>query len=157
MSSDIITPLAEQVAEFITAMTGVSTGHQVTGYVWERKAYDAKLPVGVVGLPIIRRTQPGDRESEIGLDDWGFEFPVGLLFEYDESVAVQQLAVEVVEKFISAVDADPALGTANGDGNVIVYDDSSVVEAEPEVYLEQPRALLIYRCTLVVNAGVPSP
>ena len=151
MSSTIIEPLAEQIAGFISDITDISTGQTITGYVWERKAYDAKLPVGVVGIPEIRRTPPGERESQISLDDWDLEFPVGLLFEYDESVAVQQLAVEVVEKFISAVDADPSLG----DDSVI--DDAAVIESVPEVYLEQPRALLIYRCRLAVNTGVPSP
>jgi hypothetical protein len=151
MSSEIVEPLAQQIAEFITEITGLSTGQSVNGYRWERKAFDAKLPVGVVGIPTIRRTAPGERESQIGTDDWDMEFPVGLYFDLGDPVAAQQLAVETVERFIRAVDENPSLGDDT------VVDDAAVLEAEPEVLMEQPRALLIYRCRLAVIKQVPSP
>ena len=151
MSSTIIAPLAQSVADFISAIDGLPDGVKVTGYRWERQAFDAPLPVATVGIPTVRRTTPGDRESQLGLDDWDLEFPVGLLVEIIDPVAAQQLAVEFVEKFIRAVDENPSLDSPT------VIDDAAVIEAEPEVLVEQPRSLLIYRCRLQVITGVESP
>lgn len=138
--SEILDPVAETIASFITDLD--ITDRVVTGYKWQRAMWDAKLPVGEVGVPTIRRTEPGEAESQMGSDDWYLEYPIGLYVELAESVSAQALAVGIVEKFIRAVDANPSLGDPT-------IHHASVIEAEPEVLAEKPRALLIYRCRLV--------
>ena len=148
MASTVLDPVAETLAQFITDL---DVDVNVTGIKWERQAIDAQLPVGIVAPPTIHRTEPGDRETQMGFDDWDLEYPVGLYFELTDAYTTQTQAVEVVEKFIRAVDEDPSLGDPT------IVDDAVVAEAEPEIVEDASRAVLVYRCRLLVNKGVPSP
>ena len=135
MASTIIAPVAQALQ---TKIAGLGLATTVAGHLWAPAMLPTR-PCGVVELPTLGRTDPLEAESEIGRDDWEMEFPVVFYFDLTEPIATQTLAVEVVEAFIQAVDADPSLGI------VSIADDASVVSVgPPEVIDDQANALIRY-------------
>jgi hypothetical protein len=142
VASTTVDPIA---AAITTVVGALAVTPAVTGKKWDPgvAGFDSLLPVGVVGMPELRRTEIDSPESQLGSNDWNITYPVGLYFDLSEASYSQAQAVEVVEAFITAIDANPYLG-----GTV---SDAKVTEARPEEILDQKRSLLAYRCRVEVQ------
>jgi len=144
MASTVVKPIAQNIASLIT---GLAVTPSMVGVVWGPRELP-QIPCGVVRPPTIGRTEPKGEESQLGSDDWDLSYPVTLYFEFDEASKSQDQAVEIVEAFIKAVDANPDLDT-NG-----IADEASVVSAEPVIVDDQTRALFAYDCRIVLTTLV---
>lgn len=142
MSSSIIQPLADLVAAKIRAL---DIDLDVSAYSVDPglSGIDS-LPVGVVGLPQIERTDPDEAESQIGTFDWRFEIPVTFLFDLGDTATAQAQALDTVEAFIKTVDA-AALSIS--DPSIV---DAKVVRSDPGEIVDAARPMLSYTCTLRV-------
>lgn len=151
MSSTILDPIAETISGFISDLT-LTDGTAVHGEKWEPgTAGIDSLPAGIVGIPSIDRTSPGDVEPQLGSDAWTMEYEVVLCVDLAEAKFAQAQAVELVELFIDSVDDDPSLGDPQ------VVSDAVVERAEPEVVADERRPMLTYRCRLLVEKLVSRP
>jgi hypothetical protein len=133
MASTILQPVADHAAVMLKALgLGVNTW---TG---------ASLQMGDAGaaeieIPDIGRTGVEQAESQLGSYDWDLEFPVTIWVNLTETARSQQRLVELVERWIAAVDADPTLG-----GLVL---EAKVTQAKRQYQLAQ-RPLVGYETTL---------
>lgn len=141
MSSTVVTPIAAAIAAIADAITGVTAYSSDPGM-----AGLEGNPACVVGVPTIDR---GDLDSDpqLGSRGWMLVYPVNLYFDLDVPQDTQTLAVDTVEAFIKAVDADDQLGAT-----VIA---ARVTSAEPVVLVgDQTRPRLVYECSVTVEAYV---
>lgn len=136
MASVVIDPVAEAIKAKLAALT--VQGRAVKAYKWSPHGMD-RLPAAVIEAPDISRRDLEAAESELGASDWLLTFPVTLYVQLDEAFAAQAAAVEFLEAFVQAIDADAGLGVAG----VI---ETRVTSAEPAVIEEQKRALYAYEC-----------
>jgi hypothetical protein len=102
MGSTILTPLAEALVEKIEEV-------DAKGYCWAPRELSS-LPAGVVELPGVVRTPLDAPEDHLGQKDWRPSFLVVFYFDLAESKHAQTQAIDMVEAFVSAIDADPSLG-----------------------------------------------
>lgn len=131
MASTVLDPVAARLVTILQGL-GLST------YKWAPGDLDA-LPAGVVEMPTITRTPVDEAEDHLGQNDWSTSWPVVLYFSLaEEPQASQATAVETVEAFIAAIDADQDLGGA--------VQEAKVTEAEPEIVEEESRATIRYVC-----------
>lgn len=122
---DIVTPPAQALVDIIAGLE--VDGLRFTGLLWERKSFD-QLPVGTVGTPTLRRTDPDEPESQLLTTDWQITYLVNLYFDLDDEAVRQAQMVAALVDFTAAIDADPSL-------NSTVFD-SAVIEAVPFVERE---------------------
>lgn len=103
-----------------------------------------RLPAAVIEAPTIERRQLEQPEASLGANDWLLTFPVTLYLQLDEAGAAQAAAVELVELFTQAIDADAGLGVAG----VI---EARVIQSEPVIIDGDRRALYAYesRCEVL--------
>lgn len=120
-ASTTLAPIADALVTVIQSLSDPTVG----AVKWSRLDTDTR-PAAVVGMPItIRRTEPDQKEGQVGTDDWNVDFPVDFYFEFDELEAAQTQAVQVIEAWIKAIDADQTLGDLPG------LLEAKVVEAGP--------------------------
>jgi hypothetical protein len=142
MASTILQPLADLIATKIEAL---ATTVSVNAYsVDPGFAGLDSLPVAVIGLPQLERTEPDESESQIGSFDYKLEYPVTFLFDLGDSATAQAQALDTVEKFVAAIDA-AQLSAA--DPSIV---DAKVVRSDPGEVVDAARPLLSYSCTLRV-------
>lgn len=139
--STILDTIAQAIADVAsTTVTFTASGSShtstITAYRWAPK--DLDLPCAVVEMPTIARVAPEAAESQLGSDDWLIEFPVVFYFELDDPVFAQEQAVNTVEAFIQAIDADGNLGMAT------VIDTKVIESGPPELIVDQQRAQIAY-------------
>lgn len=142
MPSTLIDPIGAALQGKVAALT--VQGQAAKGY-WPAPASLDKVPAGVVEPPEASRRDIDASESALGSNDWLLTFPVTLYVLLDEAESAQDAAVDFVEAFIKAVDADQGLGVAG----VI---EARVVSSEPVVIEDQARALYSYECRCEVLA-----
>ena len=140
MASVLIEPVADALQAKLAAIT--LQGAAVKAYTWAPARLD-RVPAAVIEAPDVSRRDIEGAESQLGSNDWLLTFPVTLYVQLDEPVAAQTAAVDGLEQFVQAVDADAGLGIAG----VI---ESRVVTGEPAVIEEQKRALYAYECRVEV-------
>ena len=138
MPSTVLDPTAQKIADKLTALNLTVS---VKGYKWAPVELDA-VPAGVVELPTLDRIEPDAKESQINATDWHIEYPVAIYHDLSEAVYSQAQAVETVEAFVKAIDADPQLA-----GTVL---DAKVTQAYPEILEDEARPLVRYVCSVRV-------
>jgi hypothetical protein len=145
MASTVVLPVAQALADLITGLPG-----DIRGQLWEPNPGNVNPPVGVVSMPRIDRSDVEDEESQLGTDDWALDFTVFLFHDLGNALYAQGEAVEDIEEFIKAVDANPSLGLAT----VI---DTKVVAVTPGFDLDQTRPQIVTECRVQVLRLVPNP
>lgn len=139
MSSTIIEPVAQKIADVITGLALVPT---FKGYRWEPGMQGITTPCGIVGLPTIDRTPLAEAEPELGTRAWQLAYPVELLIDLDNVQRRSRQIAEAVEALIVAVDTDV----------LQVQDpsiwDARVTPAAPVEYVDRQRPLLGYVVTV---------
>lgn len=125
--SSIITPLANALVE--RAETAGATG----AVRWAPS--DISPPAAVIELPSFERTGVDESEDHFGQRDWTLNFPVIFYFDLATAQADQDRAVDVVEAFVLAIDADNGLANLCQEAKVV---DGS----EPEFPADDARALI---------------
>lgn len=140
MASVLIEPVADALQAKLAAIA--LQGATVKAYTWAPASLD-RVPAAVIEAPEVSRRDIEGAESQLGSNDWLLTFPVTLYVLLDEPVAAQTAAVDGLEQFVQAVDADAGLGIAG----VI---ESRVVTGEPAVIDDQQRALYAYECRVEV-------
>lgn len=150
MASTIIDPTAVLIANEID---GLTTAQSVKAYAQDPGLAGLDtLPAGVVGLPSFERVGVDDREPQIGSTGWWLTFPVEFYFDIADPEFTATQAVETVEAFVLAIDANPGLGQSQEE--VI---DTKVVSGEPVEILEAARPMLAYATRVQVLRLVPNP
>lgn len=125
MSSEIITPLADAL---IAKLEEVGA----TGYRWAPK--EISRPAAVVELPAIERTPVDTAEDHLGQKDWTLNFPVIFYFDLAVAQGSQDAAVDIVEGFVSAVDADQGLEGLCQEAKVVeVFEPEFPEDANPQI------------------------
>jgi hypothetical protein len=148
VSSTTIDPLAEAIKGHLTI--SLSGGITMNAYKWDPGFAGISPPCGVVGVPSAERTPPGEGEESIGANDWSLEFPVQLFFDLADPVLTQSQAVEAMEAFIVAIDADQTLGNLllrGGEARVVRVE-------EPEELITNDRPLFTQRCRVALKQFV---
>lgn len=142
MPSTIIDPVAGALAAKIAAIA--VDGTTVKAYKWSPGPTGIdKLPAGVVTLPSLRRTDVDSAEDHLGANDWRVTYEVDFFFDASSASFSQRQAVEVIEAFIVAVDADQDLGGT--------CQEAKVESAEPtDVVSDHARAMFAYACEVSV-------
>lgn len=138
-----LAPIAAALKTKLETLT--ASTERVKGYATPPRDLDA-LPCGVVELPTIERISPDDAESQLSTNDWHIAFPVTLYVDLSEATYSITQAIDFVEAWIKAIDADQTLGG-------IVFD-SKVTTAEPLVIDDEARPLLAYETTVAIWALV---
>jgi hypothetical protein len=99
------TQIAQVIADEITSLTLTPS---MTAQVWDPGNRGLlPLPTGVVGLPIDR--SGGTNAKSIGYRDWQWSYPVLFVLRGENLRTTQTYATELLEAFISAIDANPTL------------------------------------------------
>ncbi len=132
MSSVVITPIAEALVAIIESI-------DLKGELWEPKTVSP--PAGAVGVPVIRRTNPDEAESQLHSDDWFLDFGVSLYFDLAKAQPAQQGMVDAAEAFIAAIDADTSLG-------IDPLLEAKVTDCQPFVEQDRRRPLCGYEITV---------
>lgn len=138
--SDVIAPVGVALAEKLATLS--ISGETVKAYWLAPRTLD-RIPAAVIEAPSVERRQLEEPESALGADDWLLSFPVTLYVLLDEAEAAQSSAVEFVEAFTLAIDADRGLGVAG----VI---EARVVSSEPVIVDDERRALYTYQSRVEV-------
>lgn len=141
MSSTILDPVAAALVSKLATIAGLSAG-AIKSVKWDPGMSGLPtLPAGVVGMPTFERTEPDEAEDHLGANDWRLEYPVALVFDLSQAERDQARAVEYVEAFVVAVDADQTL--SNG-GSPLVQE-AKVTFGEPEIVEDEARPMIVYR------------
>jgi hypothetical protein len=140
MASTVLDPVAERIKAKLAELNVITADER---HKWAPASIGV-LPAGVIEMPTIARTSPGQAESQLGSNDWTLTFPVTLYFELDEATAAQTQATETVEAFIKAIDDDPSLGDPS------IIEDAKVILAAPSILDDDARAMIAYDCELQI-------
>lgn len=143
MSSTTLSPIATALKTKLETLT--ASTEAVKGHAKPPRELDA-CPCGVVEIPTIERIDPDEAESQLGTNDWHIVFPVTLYVDLSEADYSIGQAIEFVEAWIKAIDADPQLS-----GTVL---DCKVTSAEPLVIDDTARPLLAYETSVAIWALV---
>jgi hypothetical protein len=144
--STVIVPLADALHALLEGLDFQPT---VKAYRWAPSMV-GDVPAAVIDIPEVRRTGVDEPEEQLGSDDWTLTYPVELLVDLAVAETAQTRAVELLEAFIAAVDANPSLGFP-------IVDDSKVTAGTPSFDLsDQARPLLTYDCEVEVLVRVPT-
>lgn len=109
-----------------------------------------RLPAGVVEWPTITRTGIDEPEPELGTNEWLLEYPVNLYMKLDKAERAGREALDLVEAWIVAVDANQGL---SGEAY-----EAKVISAEPAVVEDRSVPMLVYETRVQVSRLVtPSP
>jgi hypothetical protein len=106
---------------------------------WERENFDA-MPAIAVGIPVFRRRQLEEAESQLHTLDYFFDYPISLYVDLENALRDQQKMVDGLQAIAQAIDSDPSLG-----GTVF---DSAITEGTPFVEEGRRRPLAGYQITL---------
>lgn len=139
MASTILDPVAEALKDAADALSGV------TAHKWVLRDTDSR-PAAVVELPTVTRTQPDAEEDHLGEYDWRSDWTVAFYFDFDPQAPEaygQVQALEVIEAWIQAVNANPTLGGAVQEAKV-------VTAGPPELNDELSRPLIAYPTQVAV-------
>jgi hypothetical protein len=142
LASTVLDPIAEALRAELAA---VGVAPVIKAHKWAPRALD-KVPAGVIGVPSLRRREPDGAESRLGRNDWRLIYPVGLYFELTEAIAAQARAVEVLEAWVKAIDANDTLND--------LVEDAAVTVAEPD-FTEEGRPMVLYLTEVHMLAFVP--
>lgn len=137
MSSTVLDPIAEGIKAVVETLSPT-----VKPKKWLIRDTDAR-PAAVIELPTVTRTDPDIAEDHLGQDDWRSEWPVSFYFDFNDATFGQAQAIEVIEKFIVAVDADPTLGGTVQEAKVITA-------GPPQIDENAARPLLVYPTTVSI-------
>lgn len=134
MPSTIITPVADALEAKAEALT------DVTAYKWVLRDTDVR-PAAVVELPEVARIAPQEAESQLGSNDWDSTWTVAFYVDFDPNSGYgQEQIVEIVEAWVSAIDADRTLAG--------VCEEAKVVHLGPPDYVHNEantsRSYLVY-------------
>lgn len=99
-----------------------------------------KVPAAVVGLPTVYRVGVEEDEPEVGSHGWTLTYPVVFFFDLADAPAAAAEATEILEAFITAMDAD---AVPIADSSIV---DAKVTEAIPSEVLDTARPLIAYEC-----------
>lgn len=113
-----------------------------TAYLWDRETFD-KIPAISVGVPVFRRRELDEAESQLGALDYFFEYPISLYVDLANAVRDQQKMVDGLQALAIAIDDDPGLR-----GTVF---DSAITEGSPFIEPDRNRPLAGYQ--VVVQAS----
>lgn len=142
MASIIIEPIADTIKEVID---GIPLTPPFKSYVWDRLEIDS-LPAAVISPPSIRRTGIEDPESQLGSDDWAFEFTVWLCFDVSEVVFSQTQMVEYTEAFIDAIDNNQGLNNKVLEAKTVSMNYLGIAQFSEK----STRKVLAYECEIDV-------
>jgi hypothetical protein len=142
MSSTILDPIATALKSTIETISPTVKVHK-----WVLRDTDAR-PAAVIELPTVNRTEPDAIEDHLGENDWRSEWPVTFYFDFGDPAFGQAQALEVIEKFISAVDADQDLGSTVQEAKVVTV-------GPPQIEEGYARPMLMYPARVAVLDFVP--
>lgn len=150
--STVIDGIASALVTKINGLQAAySLDQNVIGYKWPKVDFDAPRPVGNVELPELRRRGPTERESQLGSNDWQHEFPVTFWIDNTGANTNFPLLIDIVEAWIKAIDADPALGLGT-----VIPDETSVIECVPVVIDSESTRLVGYETRVALTRLVAS-
>lgn len=147
MTSTIIDEVAAALQAKLAALT--VQGQAVKAHKWAPRGFD-QLPAAVIEAPKLTRGDLEAAESELSRTDWLLDFPITLYVELDNAETAQAAAVDFLEAFTLAIDADAGLSLAG----VL---EARLTAAEPVVIEDQTRALYAYETTVEVLRLHDSP
>lgn len=139
MASAILDPIASALKTAAESISGVN------GHKWVLRDTDSR-PAAVIELPTVNRTQPDAPEDHIGQFDWRSDWTVVFYFDFDPNAAEaygQVQALEVIEDWIEAINANPTLSGAVQEAKV-------VTAGPPELNDELSRPLIAYPTQVAV-------
>jgi hypothetical protein len=131
MASTILDPIADGLVAVIGTISPT-----VKAKKWLIRDTDAR-PAAVIELPTVSRTEPDAAEDHLSQYDWRSEWPVSFYFDFTDATFGQAQALEVIEQFIAAVDADPDLGGT-------VQEAKAISAGPPEIEEGAARPMLVY-------------
>lgn len=137
MPSTVLDPIAEGIK---TVVEGLSP--TVKCQKWVLRDTDAR-PAAVIELPTVTRTDVDAVEDHLGQNDWRSEWPVSFYFDFTDATFGQAQALEVIEKFIAAIDAAPTLSGTVQEAKV-------VTAGPPEIEEGAARPMLVYPTRVAV-------
>lgn len=109
---------------------------------WERETFDA-VPVIAVGIPVFRRRDLDEAESQLHSLDYFFEYPISLYVDLEKAMRDQQKMVDGLQAVAIAIDEDPGL-------NGTVFD-SAITEGTPFIEEGRNRPLAGYQITIAAQ------
>jgi len=131
VASTVLDPIADGL---VTVIQGLSVTTKAQK--WLLRDTDAR-PAAVIELPTVRRTDVDMAEDHLGQLDWRSEWPVSFYFDFTDATFGQAQALEVIEKFIVAVDANPTLSGTVQEAKVLTA-------GPPEIDEGAARPALVY-------------
>lgn len=150
--SNLLDGLATTLQTLIDGMTvsftasGDSHTSTVKAFAWAPQDLDGHGPWAVIQLPSIQRTAVNAAETQLGSVDWWVSFPVEFYFELTKPAYSQAQAVNTIEAFINAVDADNSLGDPEIiDAKVTQVDLPLIIDDAPRVQINYPTVLELHR------------
>jgi hypothetical protein len=120
--------------------TGVVEGFAAV--LWERETFD-QMPAIAVGIPVFRRRDLDQAESQLGALDYFFDYPVSLYVDLENALRDQQKMVDGLQAIAVAIDEDPGL-------NGTVFD-SAISEGTPFIEEGRRRPLAGYQITVTTQ------
>jgi hypothetical protein len=131
VTSTVLDPIADGIVAVVQTLSPTVKARK-----WVVRDTDAR-PAAVVELPTVNRTDVDANEDHLGEYDWRSEWPVSFYFDFTDTAFGQAQALEVVEKFVSAIDADPTLGGTVQEAKV-------VTAGPPQIEEGYARPMLVY-------------
>lgn len=112
MASTVIQPVADRIGVLLE-----QAGCAVN--VWPRDHLPSSaVAMAEIELPDFDRTDPEERESQLGSDDWRLDYLVTVWVKLTEPTGAQQHLAETVETFVSLLDDDRGLNGLALDASV---------------------------------------
>lgn len=99
---------------------------------------DIKPPCLVVELPSLKRTPVDQKEDHLGATDWYLDYPAIFYFALDNPDTAQPKAVDIIEAFVLAIDADNGLGGICQEAKVVEVMDAEMVDDQPNAVIRWP-------------------
>lgn len=103
MASTVLDPIADGIKTVVESLSPT-----VKCQKWVLRDTDAR-PAAVIELPTVNRSDVDGVEDHLGQNDWRSEWPVSFYFDFSDATFGQAQSLEVIEKFIVAIDAAPTL------------------------------------------------
>lgn len=141
MTSTVTDPIAEALKTIIEGIT--IAGKPVKTYKWPPQDLDRR-PAAVIELPEIRRTEPDTAEDHLAENDWNYVLPVMFYFDLEDVAFSHAAAVETIESFIKAVDADQDL-SGNCQEAKVMADRAEYFEGEAKPLIRWPTRVLVLK------------
>lgn len=143
--STILKPIATKLATIAEALDYTPA---VTAHVWAPRML-AGIPALVIEPPAGTRTQPDEAESQLYTNDWDLDFTCTFYADLNEAAQAQERLVDLVELWVSAIDANEQLDGLCNSAKVTEWQRPAELEIDGSA-----RSLLFTQTTVAVQLFV---